>query len=432
MNRLPTLALILVVMAAPIGCDSNPSDGPGGAGGRGGGSGGTGGIAGSGGIGGGQAGGSGGAGGVGGTAVPTERVIVADGRTVRLLDVSSGTIQELDQAEIPPSGLLAGHQIFSAAVDPNRSLLFVGSANDCTPGDDWCGGNARIDRFTFTRSDISYDGLAYQMNDAAFEADGIPCAEGTDVETGFSGQEGLCVPLGLALSPDGSSLYMVNRRGGRFIGLFSVDPLTSNLAFVTQGGSPGNGGVASDPGGTYVYNGTGVYDVSGASIVPVRGDAAGNATEVVEGSPNVLVTTLDESGFGVFDLSDPSAPVEIDSISVGAYQVRHQAHDEALSRFVIVGRNGVRTLSFDGSNLAIEDEAILSSDPPQQNRGVTIAGENDELAVVTFFRAGGGFASVQPGGVDLYEVDPSTGGLSLLESAELDGPGRVALTVVTR
>jgi len=67
-------------------------------------------------------------------------------------------------------------------------------------------------RFTFTRSDISYGGLAYEMNNAAFEADGITCAEGMEVDTGFPGQEGLCVPLGLSLSADGSRLYMVNRR----------------------------------------------------------------------------------------------------------------------------------------------------------------------------------------------------------------------------
>lgn len=422
-------------MLALVACSSSPADGPGGSGGQTGGNGGIGGGQ-TGGAGGeGAAGGAGGAGGegaTGGAGAPVERVIVADGRSVRLLDVSSRVIQQLDAAEIPSTGLLAGHQIFSAVVDPDRSLVFVGSANDCSPGADWCGGNGRIDRFAFTRSAIVYDGLAYEMNDAAFEADGITCAEGTDAETGFPGQEGLCVPLGLALSPDGSRLYMVNRRGGRFIGLFSVDPLTRDLAFVAQGGSPGNGGIASHPDSVYVYNGAEVYDVSGSSIVPVEGNGAGNATEVVEGSPDVLVTTLDESGFGVFDLADPSAPVEIDSISVGAYQVRHQAHDEMLSRFVIVGRNAVRALSFDGATLAIEDEAILSSDPPQQNRGVTITGENDELAVVTFFRAGGGVASIEAGGVDLYEIDPSTGGLSLLDSAELDGPGRVALTVVAR
>jgi hypothetical protein len=270
------------------------------------------------------------------------------------------------------------------------------------------------------------------MNNAAFEADGVTCAEGPDEAAGLPGQEGLCVPLGLSLSPDGSRLYMVNRRGGRFIGIFSIDGPTSDLAFVTQGGSPANGGIASDPAGTYVYNGAAVYDVRGSAIVAVQTGRAGNATEIVEGSPNVLVTTIDDSGLGVFDLSDSSAPAEIDSISVGAYQVRYQAHDDALSRFVIVGRDAVRTVSFDGSNLVIEDEALSTNDPHQQNRGVAIAGENDELAVVTFFRSGGGFASIAAGGVDLYGIDPSTGMLSLRDSAELDGPGRVALTVQTR
>jgi len=42
----------------------------------------------------------------------------------------------------------------------------------------------RIDRFTFTSTEITCDGLAYDMNNAAFLADGISCAEGTEVETG--------------------------------------------------------------------------------------------------------------------------------------------------------------------------------------------------------------------------------------------------------
>lgn len=98
---------------------------------------------------------------------------------------------------------------------------------------------------------------------------------------------------------------------------------------------------------------------------------------------------------------------------------------------MIVSRNSIWTLSFDGSNLAVEDVTILTRDPPQQNRGVAIAGDNDEFAVVTFFRGGGG-DPLAAGGVNLYEIDPLTGGLSVLDSAELDGPGRVGLAVVTR
>jgi hypothetical protein len=138
---------------------------------------------------------------------------------------------------------------------------------------------------------------------------------------------------------------------------------------------------------------------------------------------------LDDSGLGVFDLSDPVAPSEIDTLTFGANQVREQTHNADLTRFVVAGKDSVRTVSFDGAALAIEDELIAANMPPQQNRGVTMAGASDEQAVIAFFRGGNG-DDILNGGVALYAIDSSTGALSELDFEELDGPGRVALRVL--
>jgi len=382
--------------------------------------------------GGGGSGGVAGSGGSGGDGASVELVIVAHGRTARLLDVTGGTIQELSSAEIPSPGLLDGHQILSASVEPGRQRIFVGSANDCSARNDvgWCHGNGRIDRFTYTQTSITYDGLAYEMNDAAFQADGIACAEGTEADTGYLGQEGTCAPVGLAMSPDGSRLYTLER-GSNDVGLFAVDPSSGELSFLAEGGPAGSSGVGAHPDGTHVYHGSHVFDVSSDMVVRIHEGQSGNAAEVIEGVPDLLVTTLDVSALGVFDLTDRTAPVEIDSLSLGSGEVRDQAHNQALTRFVVVGQDSVRTLSFDGASLAAEHGQVTVNPQPQQNRAVALTGENDELAVVAFFRAGSG-DPIANGGVTLYGIDGPTGRLTLLDEADFDGPGRVALSVIAR
>jgi len=365
--------------------------------------------------------------------MPVELVVVAHGRTVRLLDVSDGTIQEVSSAEIPPSGLLDGHQILSATVEPGRQRIFVGSSNDCSAGaanNDWCHGNGRIDRFTYDQTSIVYDGLAYDMNDAAFQADGIACAEGTEADTGFLGQEGRCAPVGLAMSQDASRLYTIERRSNA-VGLFAVEPSSGDLSFLAEGTLASASGVGAHPDGTHVYHGSSVFDVSGDMVVRIHEGQSGNAPEVIEGDPDLLVTTLDTSALGVFDLTDQTAPVEIDSLSLGSGEVRDQAHNEALTRFVVVGKNSVRTISFDGAQLATENGQVTVGGQPQQNRAVTLTGENDELAVVAFFRSGEG-DPIASGGVTLYGIGDSTGKLTELDAADFDGPGRVAVSVLAQ
>ncbi len=386
------LAAALVLSGAvAIGCSSESDGGTAGGGGTAGsgGVGGVGGTAGGGGVGGvGGTAGGGGSAGMGGTGgvVPPQLVIVANGRTVRLLDVATGSIEEVASAEIPAAGLLPNHQIFGAVQQAGQQRIYVGSSNDCSANQEWCWGNGRIDRFTFTSTEVTYDGLAYEMNNAAFVADGISCAEGTEVDTGYTGQEGDCAPGGLAFSPDGTRFY-VDDDDLDVVEIFSVDPATGDLAFLAEDGSTDKHGLTAHPDGTYLYNATRIFDITGDMVVNVSTLGGGNATEVVPSGTGVattdlLVTTDDTDGFAIYDLTDPIAPVEVDSVAYDANQVRSQAHNADFSRFVLVGRRAVRTVSFDGTTLALEDEALGMGAFALQNRDVAVTGDDGELAVV--------------------------------------------------
>ncbi|RZV49317.1 MAG: hypothetical protein EX268_19125 [Deltaproteobacteria bacterium] len=371
---------------------------------------------------------------MGGSTGPEARVIVTHGRTVRLLDVSGGTIVEVDSAEIPAAGLLGGHQIYGAVQQAGQQRIYVGSSNDCAADIDWCWGNGRIDRFTFTKTDISYDGVAYEMNDAAFQQDGISCAQGDELFTGYTGQEGSCAPRGFAFSPDGTRFY-VQEDANDIVEIFSVDAGSGDLSFVAEGGATDLHGLSTHPNGTYLYNGTYIFDITGDAVLGVAIGAGGNGTEVVPsaaclGTTDLLVTSISYQDFAIYDLTDPESPLEIDAIGFFSdAPVRAQAHNDDCSRFVLAGKDEVRTVSFDGVALTLEDELITTGGSPIQNRDVAVTGDDGELAVVAYFRGGNGNPT-QAGGVVLYGIDIASGALTQLDTASYaSGPGRVALSV---
>lgn len=428
-------AILVLCGAVGFGCsDSSGNGGSGGDAGSGGAAG-TGGTAGSGGSGGeAGTGGAAGEGGAGGTPVPVPRVIVSSGRTVRLLDVTGGELTEVDSAEIPGAGLLLGHQIFGAIQQAGQQRIYVGSANDASTCDDWCWGNGRIDRFTYTRDSITHDGIAYNMNNQAFLDDGISCASGTEDDTGFTGQEGFCAPGGLAFSADGTRFYIDDDELDG-VEIFSVNPTTGDLSFIAEGGSTSINGLAANPNGTYLYNGTNVLSIAMDMVTDIEGNDGGNATEFVASGTGVattdlLITTLDNDTLGAFDLTDPMSPSEVDTTTYNSNEVRFQAHTGDLSRFVVIGRNAVRTVAFDGAEFTDEDEIIAMGMDPVQNRGVAISGENEEYAVVAFFGGGEG-DDVIAGGATLYSINTDTGELtSVDEESYAEGASRVVLNVI--
>ena len=122
---------------------------------------------------------------------------------------------------------------------------------------------------------------------------------------------------------------------------------------------------------------------------------------------------------------------EVDTIGfLTDYPVRAQAHNADYSRFVLAGKDEVRTVSFDGTSLALEDEVIGMPMDPIQNRDVAVTGDAGEFAVVVYFLGGDG-DPVLPGGVTLYGINDADGVLTELDTEGYpSGPGRLALSVI--
>lgn len=377
----------------------------------------------------------GGEGGMGGSPVPTEPkelVVVAHGTSVSLLEIVDDQLEVVSTASLPAEGLLGGHRIFNVIQEPGKQRLFVASSNDCSENAHWCWGNGRIDLFTFTQSEIRYEGLAYKMDNAAFLADGISCAEGTEEDTEFLGQEGYCQPNGLAFSPDGTRLY-VDDDNYDTLEIFEVNPKTGELTFLAEGDPEDTDvhGLAAHPEGTYVYNGTNVFDVSDDQVVRVTEGIGGNGTRVIPGDPNLLITTAGTSDLHVFDLTDPEAPAETATATFGNNEARDVAVTSDLGRFVTVGMNKVRLLSFDGSDFTPLGEHEVSGLHSRQHRRVALAGDSEQFAVVAYFRGGNG-NSIQGGGAVLYRLDSESddGPLEEKHVLTLDGPSFVTLQVI--
>lgn len=93
--------------------------------------------------------------------------VAADGVDLVLVGLADdGSLTELDRASL--SGEILhynrNHTIFGITRVPSTQTLYVSSMNECgaLPGDqDGCWGNARIDRFTYDASSLTWEGLAY-------------------------------------------------------------------------------------------------------------------------------------------------------------------------------------------------------------------------------------------------------------------------------
>src|SRR5690606_35608272 len=103
--------------------------------------------------------------------------VVADGRTLRLLNISDGEIEELDSAQL--AGSSAYQAIFGVVAHPTQPWLYTASIYD-----GW--GDARIDRFVLAGDTITYDGTAFSY---PFSGIAAGCVDVTWDD---------CAPIGMA------------------------------------------------------------------------------------------------------------------------------------------------------------------------------------------------------------------------------------------
>ena len=329
--------------------------------------------------------------------------VVADGRTLRLVDVSGGAIVELDSAELLGGSVY--QTIFGIVAHPTQPWLYTGSTYDGY-------GDARIDRFVLAGDTITLAGTAFSYPFSEIAAD---C-----VEPSWD----YCAPIGMVFSPDGSRLYVGEADYGR-LQVFSVDA-TGDLTFIAEGAGTDMHGLTIDPTGTYIYNGSKVIEVTDDEPVTVFAGDGGNATQIVTlASGPGLISTRFTNTLAIYDLGDPVDPVLQADILVGNNQARDLAFADGLDRIVAVGRNNVHSLSFDGTALALDATHTVSETFTIDYRSVGLTSDG-AYALAAWFSHSSSAPAL--GGVDLFEV-AADGGLTPVDSVNFMGPARVVHTL---
>lgn len=329
--------------------------------------------------------------------------VVAIGTSLRLVGVGDDEIVEYATASIESDSLPMGLGIFGIVAHPTQPWLYTASLID----QDW--GGARIDRFVVIGDSITHDGAAFLY---AGDIPGMECLDGSDG----------CAPIGLAFSSDGSRFY-VDDDDLDGVQVFSVDA-AGDLTFISEGAYTEVHGLTIDPTDTYLYNGTNVIEVTGDVPVSLTAGDGGNSTTVVDlnGTPGLITTQYTES-IGIYDLTDPEVPVEVDLLVIAANEVRDLGFVPSLERIIAVGRDVVHSVSFDGATLSLDDTYTAAKGFTTQYRG-------GALAVDGTYALAGWFASgAIPGGLDLFAV-AADGSLALLDSDEYDSSVRVVFELV--
>ncbi|MGN6390609.1 MAG: hypothetical protein ACTHL1_13965 [Burkholderiaceae bacterium] len=309
---------------------------------------------------------------------PSQLFLLADGITLRAMSATDAGLTELGNASIPVGDLLPNHQIFGLAVHPNRRWVYAASEIE----QNW--GNARISRF-----EIDWDTGKLSFVDSFLLAPGSGpgCGDGDE-----------CAPVGLGITPDGSRLIVEENDYDTFL-TFAI-AADGSLAFLNSAADniTRYHGVGINADGTYLYQGSKAFSRTGDTITDLANadGAVGNATVVLRyAGVDRLYTTVDINGVGVFDLTDPAAPVRIAQINPDAAGGVSKAIFLAVtgdgSRLLAVGDGSVALIDFDGTALTRRSQLTLS--PTRKARGAAFNGDGT-MAVVSF----------QTNGAKLYRV----------------------------
>lgn len=307
--------------------------------------------------------------------------VVAEGLDLHLVAIQDGAMAILATASIPVVAPNENLGIFNIIAHPTEPWLYTASLVQGSWGD------ARIDRFVVEGDDITYDGAAFVY---AADLPGILCTS----NDGNAPIVGDCAPIGMVFSPDAQTLY-VDDDSLDGVQVFSVDA-AGDLTFVAEGATTQAHGLTIDPTGAHLYNGTWVIDVTGAVPTVVTNGEGGNSTSIVDlGSGPGLITTTWTDDVAVYDLTDPEAPLQIDSFAVGVEQVRELAFTADLNRIVGVGRDTIAVLSFDGALLSEVDRYTSPATTEYRDVGLSA----DGAWVLASW-----FGGATEGGVDLFSL----------------------------
>ncbi|WP_162925662.1 hypothetical protein [Isoalcanivorax indicus] len=352
----------------------------------------------------------------GSSSAKSSDLIIADGATLRALTIEGSgentTLSQVRSASVPGndgfpvSGFLPEHTIFAMIPHPSRPWVYVTSFNDCGVAELGCWGNARVDLFEIQPKRLRHISRVFTFDESQLD---ISCAQN---DVGIEGQHGACAIVSGVISPDGSRLYLQDDDFDLLM-IFAINPLTGALTFLSEGDQSDVRlhGLAMHPQAALVYNGSNVLDVSDDIISFEFNGAGGNGTQVLaggEGASDLLLTTEENRHVRIFHLDEPLAPVLVDGYDAGQRGARDVAINNARNRLVVVGRNRVTTLSFDGNDIT-ELDVFDMQDPDGRDieyRSVVLTRQGEQLqAAVSWFVNDDSNDSGFSGGVSLFDVD---------------------------
>ena len=308
---------------------------------------------------------------------------------------------------------------------------------------------------SITTSDIGFSSaLYYSDNESVYVNEGL--IDDIDSFVGYpdcvfddfdeANQLGGCAMTAIAISTDGTRAY-INEDDKDTALVFEIDENDDFLLLTHDEVLTDLQGIAVNADNTAIYNGSRAYSIDADSLTLETSGIKGNATEVfyTSTSETLLVSTISNSELHIYELdSDPLAPTEVATLTLGAKAALFQDHSTDLSVFAVVGATKVSGVTFDGTTLTPTNEisfpgtfdecAAITCDYAIVARGVQVS-DDGLLGVasqfVNIFDHETEAVAPYVGAATSFSIDPTTQELTELERITFNGMSRALLFVAT-
>lgn len=356
----------------------------------------------------------------GNATISSDFVAISSGSSIFIYEMDdAGNALQISSASIPDTDnqLSDEHTIFALVKHPSKPIIYASSLIDRN----WV--DARIDKFSYDS-----DGLInYQGNAFTYLGDNVMDCQYFDSEANEYSET--CAPTTLRFSPDATQLY-VNEGNHLQVQVFTVDATTGDLSFSSEGGDTDTHGLAISPDNNYLYNGLNIIELSDDAPLSINYSPTigGNATIFTKGTngENLLVTTLNNNFLAIYQLTTATTFEKIDLLSLDLNGAFYQDCTSDLSRFIVVGKEIITSVAFDGTTFSIQDQ-LLDEDRTKEimNRSVMLSEDGNSTMLASFYT---NEDKVRVGRVSTYLIDEA-GKLSLNQTIDFDKATRTILPI---
>lgn len=347
-------------------------------------------------------------------------VAVSSGSSIFIYEMDdAGNALQISSASIPDTNneLSDKHTIFGLVTHPTKPIIYASSLIDRSWGD------ARIDKFSYDSDGL----ISYQGNAFTYVGDNVmDCQE---YDSNADEYTETCAPTTLHFSSDASQLY-VNEGNHLQVQVFAVDETTGDLTFSAEGADTYTHGLAISPDNNYLYNGLNIIELSDDVPLSINYSPTigGNATIFTEGTngENLLVTTLNNNFLAVYQLTTATTFEKIDLLNLDLNGAFYQDCTNDLSRFIVVGKEIITSVAFDGTTFSIQDQ-LIDEDITKEimNRSVMLSEDGNSAMLASFYT---NEDKVRVGQVSTYLIDEA-GKLSLNQTIDFDKATRAILPI---